>query len=294
MVGWFIEYEQVISLEHQSGQLDACLFPPAQVIDVLQHFILGEQEAAEHCSDVTFFHVRVFMPEFFEYSSAGRKFSLLLIIVTDGYIRSVNDFSAVFRKMFCNRFDERRFTDAIRPDDRYAVAFIDIEADTLIQWLFVSDADIFYPEYVIAAFPFDIKGKVGISAVLHRHIDAIHMFKLFASAFGHAACRGSCNILFNKRLEPLYLFLLLFVGLHLQVEPFFFLHCVFCIVGVVKCPFEHFNFEYPVDSTIEKVAVMADDYDRTAEALQIRSEEHTSELQSRGHLVCRLLLEKKK
>src|SRR5437870_9088648 len=27
---------------------------------------------------------------------------------------------------------------------------------------------------------------------------------------------------------------------------------------------------------------------------QIRSEEHTSELQSRGHLVCRLLLEKKK
>src|SRR5690625_6044890 len=28
--------------------------------------------------------------------------------------------------------------------------------------------------------------------------------------------------------------------------------------------------------------------------LPIRSEEHTSELQSRGHLVCRLLLEKKK
>src|SRR5437870_8216280 len=27
--------------------------------------------------------------------------------------------------------------------------------------------------------------------------------------------------------------------------------------------------------------------------VQIRSEEHTSELQSRGHLVCRLLLEKK-
>src|SRR5437870_10329227 len=29
-------------------------------------------------------------------------------------------------------------------------------------------------------------------------------------------------------------------------------------------------------------------------AFQLRSEEHTSELQSRGHLVCRLLLEKKK
>src|SRR6266699_7116742 len=34
--------------------------------------------------------------------------------------------------------------------------------------------------------------------------------------------------------------------------------------------------------------------DRTCSGLRIRSEEHTSELQSRPHLVCRLLLEKKK
>src|SRR5690625_6535132 len=36
--------------------------------------------------------------------------------------------------------------------------------------------------------------------------------------------------------------------------------------------------------------------DETEQALRsaVRSEEHTSELQSRGHLVCRLLLEKKK
>src|SRR5439155_5154693 len=33
---------------------------------------------------------------------------------------------------------------------------------------------------------------------------------------------------------------------------------------------------------------------RTREEAEKRSEEHTSELQSRGHLVCRLLLEKKK
>src|SRR3712207_8453998 len=33
---------------------------------------------------------------------------------------------------------------------------------------------------------------------------------------------------------------------------------------------------------------------RGAERLRIRSEEHTSELQSRQYLVCRLLLEKKK
>src|SRR5207253_11183799 len=34
--------------------------------------------------------------------------------------------------------------------------------------------------------------------------------------------------------------------------------------------------------------------DRSGRARLRRSEEHTSELQSRGHLVCRLLLEKKK
>src|SRR5690625_7222846 len=33
---------------------------------------------------------------------------------------------------------------------------------------------------------------------------------------------------------------------------------------------------------------------REAHVVAARSEEHTSELQSRGHLVCRLLLEKKK
>src|SRR5690554_7702733 len=36
------------------------------------------------------------------------------------------------------------------------------------------------------------------------------------------------------------------------------------------------------------------DYAKTASDRGLRSEEHTSELQSRPHLVCRLLLEKKK
>src|SRR5690625_6140284 len=39
---------------------------------------------------------------------------------------------------------------------------------------------------------------------------------------------------------------------------------------------------------------MEDYYDKWEKTAGIRSEEHTSELQSRGHLVCRLLLEKKK
>src|SRR5690625_6975216 len=43
---------------------------------------------------------------------------------------------------------------------------------------------------------------------------------------------------------------------------------------------------------VGELATTADS--ETVEALANRSEEHTSELQSRGHLVCRLLLEKKK
>src|SRR2546422_5962980 len=42
------------------------------------------------------------------------------------------------------------------------------------------------------------------------------------------------------------------------------------------------------------VLVRRDAYARLAPSVRERSEEHTSELQSRLHLVCRLLLEKKK
>src|SRR2546429_5964265 len=42
------------------------------------------------------------------------------------------------------------------------------------------------------------------------------------------------------------------------------------------------------------VVAVASELDPRAQGAAIRSEEHTSELQSRLHLVCRLLLEKKK
>src|SRR5687768_18194481 len=45
---------------------------------------------------------------------------------------------------------------------------------------------------------------------------------------------------------------------------------------------------FGVELRAERKPVVADAFDR------LRSEEHTSELQSRLHLVCRLLLEKKK
>src|SRR5690625_7078551 len=44
----------------------------------------------------------------------------------------------------------------------------------------------------------------------------------------------------------------------------------------------------------EADGVVATCSDEAFELTALRSEEHTSELQSRGHLVCRLLLEKKK
>src|SRR5690625_6306329 len=52
---------------------------------------------------------------------------------------------------------------------------------------------------------------------------------------------------------------------------------------------EHFFHLH--DQFEEMYRMFANDLDELAERI-LRSEEHTSELQSRGHLVCRLLLEK--
>src|SRR5690606_39418231 len=48
------------------------------------------------------------------------------------------------------------------------------------------------------------------------------------------------------------------------------------------------------DVPIERIHDLDLSYDRSAYIYKSRSEEHTSELQSRENLVCRLLLEKKK
>src|SRR5690625_5658465 len=49
------------------------------------------------------------------------------------------------------------------------------------------------------------------------------------------------------------------------------------------------ELENPLIELVEKHDSINDSKNK-----KVRSEEHTSELQSRGHLVCRLLLEKKK
>src|SRR5258705_7941037 len=53
---------------------------------------------------------------------------------------------------------------------------------------------------------------------------------------------------------------------------------------------------YPVKRVLgDEFEVQADNpFDRIAAVVELRSEEHTSELQSLRHLVCRLLLAKKK
>src|SRR5437868_12449860 len=52
--------------------------------------------------------------------------------------------------------------------------------------------------------------------------------------------------------------------------------------------------KWPRQSILERDVLRRDDMDRRVQRRILRSEEHTSELQSRFELVCRLLLEKKK
>src|SRR3712207_8386704 len=54
------------------------------------------------------------------------------------------------------------------------------------------------------------------------------------------------------------------------------------------------SVDHPAAQKTEAELVKEEALRRESEALKQRSEEHTSELQSRQYLVCRLLLEKKK
>src|SRR3989440_3820589 len=59
---------------------------------------------------------------------------------------------------------------------------------------------------------------------------------------------------------------------------------------------ERRELDRPIETGIapERAADVQPDHERRPGRLRLRSEEHTSELQSRSDLVCRLLLEKKK
>src|SRR5690554_4343625 len=67
---------------------------------------------------------------------------------------------------------------------------------------------------------------------------------------------------------------------------------VFAITGRPAGWSEPFALDWPVDAIVAENGAVA--LWRRPDGSLGRSEEHTSELQSRPHLVCRLLLEKKK
>src|SRR5690625_6510004 len=54
------------------------------------------------------------------------------------------------------------------------------------------------------------------------------------------------------------------------------------------------ELEKLAQALLEREVIVKSDLEKLIGPRPFRSEEHTSELQSRGHLVCRLLLEKKK
>src|SRR2546429_2205399 len=64
--------------------------------------------------------------------------------------------------------------------------------------------------------------------------------------------------------------------------------------SLLACRFGTFPHGIPISLKAELVAVLPERDARSFLRTRHRSEEHTSELQSRLHLVCRLLLEKKK
>src|SRR5690625_6972745 len=66
------------------------------------------------------------------------------------------------------------------------------------------------------------------------------------------------------------------------------------IISGVATPRDHYTYRLEPFSVPAHTGRIEVDFEYTGRGDFARSEEHTSELQSRGHLVCRLLLEKKK
>src|SRR5690554_7253717 len=88
-------------------------------------------------------------------------------------------------------------------------------------------------------------------------------------------------------------------GFILFTCPFFIPQLMRCVKmfssGNINC-FQFYNFVTKIQ-TFKKQNCLLERKKRFEQSVEdnlIRSEEHTSELQSRPHLVCRLLLEKKK
>src|SRR5690625_5893582 len=69
---------------------------------------------------------------------------------------------------------------------------------------------------------------------------------------------------------------------------------VLLIDADLRAPSLHRHLTLQSEAGLTTVLLGEAALDDVVQPVELRSEEHTSELQSRGHLVCRLLLEKKK
>src|SRR5690606_39520299 len=79
----------------------------------------------------------------------------------------------------------------------------------------------------------------------------------------------------------------------LPIFTTYILYSIFVAGSMGSFPELYANIQKAIGAS-ERVIEILDEQQEDAGLLQIRSEEHTSELQSRENLVCRLLLEKKK
>src|SRR2546422_2422898 len=89
--------------------------------------------------------------------------------------------------------------------------------------------------------------------------------------------------------STLFPYTTLFRSLHHSITPSFL-----CVAVLLACLLDCFAQRQEDDRPPPLDPIEGERQARTLEASLLRSEEHTSELQSRLHLVCRLLLEKKK
>src|SRR2546422_7755492 len=109
-----------------------------------------------------------------------------------------------------------------------------------------------------------------------------HFFTFTAYALLAVPCLGAPWLVREK--GHIYVEILL---MYLQPRPRKLLTCVIGGVCIAVCGIlAWYGFEVAISDFLQN--------EKDVRSLDMRSEEHTSELQSRLHLVCRLLLEKKK
>src|SRR5690625_1689002 len=130
----------------------------------------------------------------------------------------------------------------------------------------------------------DYESDLSITITMPTHMrgedtkqDPIRLKNLISKASELIISKGGTQSQADKLLQP---------ASDLLRKPLFWAHVEYGLVLYIsKDKFDLHQLPYPV----QEQAYVADHFLITPILPMIRSEEHTSELQSRGHLVCRLL-----